>query len=402
MDAETRAGDLLDRLQDCGLGDGMNEDDLLGGAVREPLRSCCIKLAGRLWALCLRVGLGEPKPLQAAITNVRYSANTEGTAADGRLDSALARLAQALDPAFPTSGSRLEALELLTGMLQASAMAALQQDQAAAAGGIEMAEAEGGGEGEGEPMDTSDPLAYELSAALRAIASLLGLDAAAAGSAAELAAVVGARVQELLAQLPASFFEPLLPAGSLSKAQLAQLGDVDAALRSEYALRRRMLIERVNVTLQSFLWSPRLEQKGTKAEAAAVVEAARRAMAAEPAVAVQDVFSATLADLLSILEKATSGETGIHASVKGVLIGKVPDRGGRPEGRKREADMPAWTARKVTQGGGGRGGRHHHGRGGRGGRGGGGRVQGGWQGGGGSGGGGGGGWGGKGKGKASA
>ncbi len=146
-----------------------------------------------------------------------------------------------------------------------------------------------------------------------------------------------------------------------------------------------------------------------------MVEAARRAMAAEPAVAVQDVFSATLADLLSILEKATSGETGIHASgvpskharpcmahacapglctssliypekglfaqrafftlsarkvnarslcgafavklkpalptsppaVKGVLIGKVPDRGGRPEGRKREADMPAWTARKV-------------------------------------------------------
>ncbi len=99
-------------------------------------------------------------------------------------------------------------------------MAALQQDQAAAAGGIEMAEAEGGGEGEGEPMDTSDPLAYELSAALRAIASLLGLDAAAAGSAAELAAVVGARVQELLAQLPASFFEPLLPAGSLSEAQV--------------------------------------------------------------------------------------------------------------------------------------------------------------------------------------
>lgn len=34
-------------------------------------------------------------------------------------------------------------------------------------------------------------------------------------------------------------------------------------------------------------------------------------------------------------------------AVKGVLIGKVPDRGGRPEGRKREADMPAWTARKV-------------------------------------------------------
>lgn len=115
------------------------------------------------------------------------------------------------------------------------------------------------------------------------------------------------------------------------------------------------------------------------------------------------MFTATLADLLSILEKATSGETGIHASggrapqltaaacvflalhclprtaslaplavylflcttclapilhltglpcsvchaVKSVLIGKVPDRGGRPEGRKREADMPEWKARQV-------------------------------------------------------
>jgi hypothetical protein len=33
--------------------------------------------------------------------------------------------------------------------------------------------------------------------------------------------------------------------------------------------------------------------------------------------------------------------------VKGVLIGSVPDRGGRPEGRRRHADMPAWTARQA-------------------------------------------------------
>lgn len=36
------------------------------------------------------------------------------------------------------------------------------------------------------------------------------------------------------------------------------------------------------------------------------------------------------------------------SAVKGVLIGKVPDRGGRPEGRKREADMPEWKARQVS------------------------------------------------------
>jgi hypothetical protein len=38
---------------------------------------------------------------------------------------------------------------------------------------------------------------------------------------------------------------------------MATLQDVEATLRSEYALRRRMLVERVKVTLQSFLWSNR-------------------------------------------------------------------------------------------------------------------------------------------------
>lgn len=55
-------------------------------------------------------------------------------------------------------------------------------------------------------------------------------------------------------------------------------------------------------------------------------------------------------DLLTVMERATSGESGVEASVKGVLIGSVPDRGGRPEGRARMADMPAWTARRVTGG----------------------------------------------------
>ena len=37
-------------------------------------------------------------------------------------------------------------------------------------------------------------------------------------------------------------------------------------------------------------------------------------MPAEPQVAAQGVWLATLGDLLPILERATSGETGIHAS----------------------------------------------------------------------------------------
>jgi len=39
------------------------------------------------------------------------------------------------------------------------------------------------------------------------------------------------------------------------------LTEVNQALHDEYALRRRMLTERVRVTLQSFLWSGRLKEQ---------------------------------------------------------------------------------------------------------------------------------------------
>lgn len=56
------------------------------------------------------------------------------------------------------------------------------------------------------------------------------------------------------------------------------------------------------------------------------------------------------ADLVPVSAKATSGDKGkFEASVKSVLIGKVPDRGGRPyEGRAAAvaASMPAWASRQ--------------------------------------------------------
>lgn len=281
--------------------------------------------------------------LQGAVVALRGAANTEAAAADGRLDTGLARLARALDPSF--NGGRLEALELLTvalqvcsrlllsaeqvlhvvclfcgyasekllnaggaraarrseagvclawlaavegllsalavvvaacqplawsphllpcrpvpwqttwrglavwlclppslrrnaaaasvhnrgghracrhplvfcwgaSSLQAASMLAAAAQAEATAGGEQMADADGA-----EEMDTSDPLAYELSAALRAIASLLQLDAS-GPSAEAMVAAVQRRVAELLAQLPAGFFEPLLPPGSLNDAQV--------------------------------------------------------------------------------------------------------------------------------------------------------------------------------------
>jgi hypothetical protein len=54
-------------------------------------------------------------------------------------------------------------------------------------------------------------------------------------------------VEALLAQLPRGFFEPLAQLRSLDGGQSDVLREVDAALRGEYKVRRRMLIERVKV-----------------------------------------------------------------------------------------------------------------------------------------------------------
>ena len=188
------------------------------------------------------------------------------------------------------------------------------------------------------------------------------MEAAAAprASAAEVAVPTRDAVAALVARLPSGFFEAILPPGTLDPAQEARLAEIDVALRAEYSLRRRMLTERAKVTLQSFTWSTRLEEEGAAGAAGTLRDAALAQMQADPQVALADVAQATLGEVLAVTERATSG--GLPTRVKDVLIGSVPDRGGRTEGRSRAADMPAWSVRTVSgrgagkRGGGGRGG----------------------------------------------
>jgi hypothetical protein len=58
------------------------------------------------------------------------------------------------------------------------------------------------------------------------------------------------RVQQLLQQLPLSFFSPVLDPGGLADSSAAALlRDVNDALKEEYTLRRKMLIERIKVSI---------------------------------------------------------------------------------------------------------------------------------------------------------
>lgn len=75
--------------------------------------------------------------------------------------------------------------------------------------------------------------------------------------------------------------------------QMAELKEIDSALRGEYTVRRRMLIERAKVTLKSFMWAERLQrEQGAKQPAEAAALQGEALMHNEPAVSLDDVFRA--------------------------------------------------------------------------------------------------------------
>lgn len=355
--------------------DGLTEDDLLGGSPREPLRTCCLKLAEKLWALVYNATPWlNAAAIRLAVQEVQQSANTDA-AAKGNLDTALVQLVRAVDsnnidthPAV--SMSRLDAVEMLAGVVQAAVMAGLggrfssrdeekdldnkmNSDTNRQQQETEIAE---------EEME-DDPSTNEISSLLQSIALLLDINPR-QPSATPVAEEIQKQVEMLTSSLPSGFFNAIVPPSTLSDTQYSILKDVDTALHAENALRRKMLIERIKVTLQSFMWSKRLiddaeeENVDLKTTAEGTVASALSGMSAMPAVSVEDVFSATLGDVMTVTERATSasGPGALRAKVKDVLIGSVPDRGGRTDG-KRKVAMPVWSERKVTSGGGGRGGR---------------------------------------------
>lgn len=87
--------------------------------------------------------------------------------------------------------------------------------------------------------------------------------------------------------------EKLNQANKLASVQMNELEEIDSALREEYTVRRRMLIERAKVTLQSFLWAERLQKEaGKRQPAEAAAQQGEALMHDQPAVSLHDVFKA--------------------------------------------------------------------------------------------------------------
>lgn len=141
-----------------------------------------------------------------------------------------------------------------------------------------------------------------------------------------------------------------VPKNTLSDAQWMKIEQIQNTLDQEYNLRRKMLITRLDVTVQSFKWSENLRGKekeinekfGNKSQILdKMVKGEHRT----------DIVALLAArDKLAIIEKTSSANVSKNTKSKlqRHIIGKVPDRGGRALDRQRPPpEMPSWQKRQA-------------------------------------------------------
>ncbi|KAK9959754.1 hypothetical protein ABG768_009855 [Culter alburnus] len=174
------------------------------------------------------------------------------------------------------------------------------------------------------------------------------------------------KLKEALSKVPPSHIgEPLLKK-PLGPVHWEKIEAINQALVNEYEVRRKMLLKRLDVTVQSFGWSERAKTRADKLSK--VYQPLRVALATKTRVSVAHLFAAR-EDLSKIL-RTSSGHIREKSAcaINKVLMGRVPDRGGRPnEIEPPPPEMPTWQKRQDGPQGGGGGQYYSSGGGGRGG-----------------------------------
>ncbi|XP_040267704.1 protein FAM98B [Bufo bufo] len=196
---------------------------------------------------------------------------------------------------------------------------------------------------------------------LRTICGALRLpEQTASSAAASVLKSVEEKVTELLPKAKATSIDQALLIVDLNAQQLDQLEKINEALCKEYECRRRMLIKRLDVTVQSFGWSDKAKAKMD--EIAKAYQPIRYSLSTKSGITVSHLLAARQ-DLSRIVRTSSgSAREKMACPINKILMGRVPDRGGRPsEIEPPPPEMPPWQKRQDDGGrggwrGGGRGG----------------------------------------------
>ncbi|XP_058465977.1 protein FAM98A-like [Malaya genurostris] len=165
------------------------------------------------------------------------------------------------------------------------------------------------------------------------------------------------------------------PKKNLTIEQWNKLEQLQKDLDTEYDLRRKMLLTRLDVTIQSFRWSTRVKGKEGQmveryAEKCKLLDSLKTGGRDTDLGALLGVR-----ETLAIIEKTSSVSVrkNTKSKIQRHIIGRVPDRGGRAyEHNPPPLEMPSWQTQRNTGGqrggfSGGRGGQQGRGGGGGGG-----------------------------------
>ncbi|CAH8874937.1 unnamed protein product [Trichobilharzia szidati] len=157
----------------------------------------------------------------------------------------------------------------------------------------------------------------------------------------------------------------VIPLTGISDRQWSQISRIAALLQQQYASRQSTLLKRLDVTVQSFKWSDKA--KSNLDNITAVYNPIRGKMGQIPYPGIPEVL-AVRDNMILRIEKTSGASSRRYTScdLNKILIGRVPDRGGRAwELEPPPPEMPAFKQRQPDSGGGGGG--HRGGRGGGGG-----------------------------------
>ncbi|XP_078085687.1 protein FAM98A [Mustelus asterias] len=166
------------------------------------------------------------------------------------------------------------------------------------------------------------------------------------------------KLKESLSKVPRNHVGKPLMKKALGPLHWEKLEAINQVLVNEYEIRRKMLLKRMDVTIQSFGWSDRAKSQAEKL--AKVYQPKRATLNSRSTICVAHLLAAR--EDLSKIMRTSSGSIRekTACAVNKVLMGRVPDRGGRPnEIEAPPPEMPPWQKRPdnvQSSGGRGRGG----------------------------------------------
>ncbi|XP_052661778.1 protein FAM98A isoform X1 [Harpia harpyja] len=166
------------------------------------------------------------------------------------------------------------------------------------------------------------------------------------------------KLKETLAKVPPNHVGKPLLKKQLGPAHWEKIEAINQAIVNEYEVRRKLLVKRLDVTVQSFGWSDRAKSQTEKL--AKVYQPKRALLSAKCTISIANLLAARQ-DLSKIMRTSSGSiREKTACAINKVLMGRVPDRGGRPnEIEPPPPEMPPWQKRPEAgpQQGSGRGGR---------------------------------------------